>query len=80
MHTLGPTIKKINQFFETEKIDEINKHKGKYLKEELEKVQPLIDSILKRISSKNIEYLRKRYRHNDDILEIIQEMYKLDAY
>lgn len=80
LHTLGPTIKKINQVFEMEKTDEISKHKGKYTAEELEKVQPLINSILKRISSKNIEYLRKRYRHNEDILEIIQEMYKLDAY
>lgn len=80
LHTLGPTIKKINQVFEMEKKDEISKHKGKYSTEELEKVQPLINSILKRISSKNIEYLRKRYRHNEDILEIIQEMYELDAY
>ena len=48
--------------------------------EELKKVQPLINSILKRISSKNIEYLRKRYRHNEDILEIFQEMYNLDAH
>ncbi len=80
LHTLGPTIKKIIQVFEMEKTDEISKHKGKYTSEELKKVQPLINSILKRISSKNIEYLRKRYRHNEDILEIIQEMYELDAY
>ena len=65
--------------FESEKKDEISKHKGKYTTEELKKVQPLINSILKRISSKNIEYLRKRYRHDEDILEIFQEMYKLDA-
>lgn len=79
LHNLGPTIKKIEQAFELEKSDEINKHKGKYTAKELERIQPLINSILKRISSKNIEYLRKRYRHNEDILEIIQEMYKLDA-
>ena len=80
LHTLGPTIKKLNQLFEMEKIDEISKHKGKYTTEELKKVQPLINSILKRISSKNIEYLRKRYRHDEDILEIFHEMYKLDAH
>lgn len=80
MHRLGPTIKALNQAFESEKADEINRHKGKYTAEELEKLQPLVNSILKRISSKNIEYLRKRYRHNEDILEIIQEMYKIDAH
>lgn len=80
LHNLGPTIKKIEQAFELEKSDEINKHKGKYTEEELERMQPLINSILKRISSKNIEYLRKRYRHNEDILAIIQEMYKIDAH
>ena len=80
LHNLGPTIKKIEQAFELEKSDEINKHKGKYTEEELERIQPLINSILKRISSKNIEYLRKRYRHNEDILAIIQEMYKLNAH
>ncbi len=80
MHRLGPTIKALNLAFEEEKQDEINRHKGKYTAEELEKLQPLVNSILKRISSKNIEYLRKRYRHNEDILEIIQEMYKIDAH
>ncbi len=80
LHTLAPTIQKLNNVFEMEKTDEISKHKGKYTDEELDKLQPLINSILKRISSKNIEYLRKRYRHNEDILEIIQEMYSLDAY
>jgi len=80
LHFLGPTIKKINSFFEIEKNNEIKKHKKKYSKEEIEKIIPLIDSVLKRISSKNIDYLRKRYRNNSDILEIINEMYKLDAY
>ena len=79
LHILAPTIQKLNNLFESEKKDEITKHKGKYTTEELKKVQPLINSILKRISSKNIEYLRKRYRHDEDILEIFQEMYKLDA-
>ena len=72
--------KKLNQVFEIEKKNEISKHKGKYTAEELKKFQPLINSILKRISSKNIEYLRKRYRHDEDILEIFQEMYNLDAH
>ncbi len=80
LHFLGPTIKKINSFFEFEKNNEIKKYKKKYSKEEIEKLIPLIDSVLKRISSKNIDYLRKRYRNNSDILEIINEMYKLDAY
>ncbi|MAN50216.1 MAG: glutamyl-tRNA reductase [Flavobacteriales bacterium] len=80
LHFLGPTIKKINSFFEFEKNNEINKYKKKYSKEEIEKLIPLIDSILKRISRKNIDYLRKRYRNNSDILEIINEMYNLDAY
>jgi glutamyl-tRNA reductase len=78
LHILGPYIKKLESTFEQEKSEEIEKHKGKYTKEELEKVTPLINSIIKKISSKNIAYLRKRYRYNDDILEIIQEMYNLD--
>ena len=59
------------------KNSEINKYKGQYQSQELQKVRPLIDSIIKKISSKNIEYLRKRYRYNDDIVDIIKEMYKL---
>lgn len=78
LHQLGPTIKGLNQAFEWEKSDEINKHKGKYTPEELEKLQPLINSIVKRISSKNIAYLRKRYRYNEDVLEMMREMYKID--
>ena len=78
LHRLGPYIKKLESSFEKEKSEEIEKHKGKYTKEELEKVTPLINSVIKKISSKNISYLRKRYRYNDDILEIIREMYNLD--
>lgn len=78
LHRLGPYIKKLESSFEQEKLEEIEKHKGKYSKEELEKVTPLINSVIKKISSKNITYLRKRYRYNDDILEIIREMYNLD--
>lgn len=78
LHRLGPYIKKLESSFEKEKSQEIEKHKGKYTREELEKVTPLINSVIKKISSKNITYLRKRYRYNDDILEIIREMYNLD--
>lgn len=78
LHRLGPYIKKLEDSFELEKFEEIEKHKGKFTSEELEKVTPLINSVLKKISSKNIEYLRKRYRYNDDILDIIKEMYNLN--
>ncbi|PCJ81230.1 MAG: glutamyl-tRNA reductase [Bacteroidetes bacterium] len=78
MRTLGPTIKDLNLAFEAEKADEIRKYKGRYTEEELQKLKPLVDSILKRISSKNIEYLRKRYRENEDVLAIFREMYSLD--
>lgn len=77
LHTLGPIIKDIENVFEEFKNSEINKYKGQYQSQELQKVRPLIDSIIKKISSKNIEYLRKRYRYNDDIVDIIKEMYKL---
>ena len=68
----------IENVFEEYKDFEINKYKGQYPNGELQKVKPLIDSIVKKISSKNIEYLRKRYRYNDDILDIIKEMYKIN--
>lgn len=78
LHTLGPIIKNIEQTFDQLKENEIEKYKGQYNQNDLQKVKPLIDSIVKKISSKNIEYLRKRYRYNEDILSIIKEMYKLD--
>jgi glutamyl-tRNA reductase len=78
LHRLGPYIKKLESSFEKEKQNEIKKYKGQYTDQELEKVTPLINSIIKKISSKNIAYLRERYRYNDDILEIIKEMYNLD--
>ena len=78
LHKLGPVIKQIENVFEEYKDFEINKYKGQYPNGELQKVKPLIDSIVKKISSKNIEYLRKRYRYNDDILDIIKEMYKIN--
>jgi glutamyl-tRNA reductase len=78
LHNLGPVIKSLGTTFENIKDTEINKYKGQYQSDDIQKVKPLIDSIVKKISSQNIEYLRKRYRYNDDILEIIKEMYKLN--
>ena len=77
LHTLGPTIKNLKLSFEDMKNTEIEKYKGQYQKEELTRIKPLIDSIVKKISNKNIEFLRNRYRIDEDILEVIREMYKI---
>tara|TARA_B100000963_G_scaffold25482_3_gene19078 strand:- start:6703 stop:7932 length:1230 start_codon:yes stop_codon:yes gene_type:complete len=77
LHTLGPTIKNLKMIFEEIKNSEIEKYKGQYQQGELERIKPLIDSIVKKISNKNIEYLRNRYRVDKDILEVIREMYKI---
>ena len=78
LHTLGPTIKNLKMSFEEMKNSEIEKYKGQYQQAELERIKPLIDSIVKKISSKNIEYLRNRYRVDEDILEVMREMYKIN--
>ena len=78
LHTLGPTIKNLKMTFEEMKNSEIEKYKGQYQQDELERIKPLIDSIVKKISSKNIEYLRNRYRVDEDILEVMREMYKIN--
>ena len=78
LHTLGPTIKNLKMTFEEMKNSEIEKYKGQYQHDELERIKPLIDSIVKKISSKNIEYLRNRYRVDEDILEVMREMYKIN--
>ena len=78
LHTLGPTIKNLKTIFEEIKNSEIEKYKGQYQQDELERIKPLIDSIVKKISNKNIEYLRNKYRVDKDILEVIQEMYKIN--
>ncbi|MBL6663837.1 MAG: glutamyl-tRNA reductase [Flavobacteriales bacterium] len=78
LHNLGPTIKNLKMTFEEMKNSEIEKYKGQYQQDELERIKPLIDSIVKKISSKNIEYLRNRYRVDEDILEVMREMYKIN--
>ena len=77
LYALAPTIKNLKMTFEEMKNAEIEKYKGQYKQDELERIKPLIDSIVKKISSKNIEYLRKRYRIDEDILLVMQEMYKI---
>ncbi|MFL2570072.1 MAG: glutamyl-tRNA reductase [Flavobacteriales bacterium] len=78
LHNLGPTIKNLKMTFEEMKNSEIEKYKGQYQHDELERIKPLIDSIVKKISSKNIEYLRNRYRVDEHILEVMREMYKIN--
>tara|TARA_Y100000991_G_scaffold190605_1_gene157104 strand:+ start:2118 stop:3341 length:1224 start_codon:yes stop_codon:yes gene_type:complete len=77
LYALAPTIKNLKMTFEEMKNSEIEKYKGQYQQDELERIKPLIDSIVKKISSKNIEYLRRRYRIDEDILLVMQEMYKI---
>ena len=63
--------------FEKIKNSEIEKYKGQYQQDELLRIKPLIDSIIKKISSMNIEYLRNKYRIDEGILEVIRELYKI---
>jgi len=77
LHILGPTIKNLKMKFEKIKNSEIEKYKGQYQQDELLRIKPLIDSIIKKISSMNIEYLRNKYRIDEGILEVIRELYKI---
>jgi glutamyl-tRNA reductase len=78
MRGLGATIKDIELAFEAEKEKEIIKYKGQYTEEELEKLHPIIDCILKRIQSKNIEYLKSEFEHDEGVVSAFRKMYSLD--
>ena len=54
LHRLGPTIKNLKMIFEEMKNSEIEKYKGQYQKDELERVKPLIDSIVKKYPVKTL--------------------------
>jgi glutamyl-tRNA reductase len=78
MRGLGTTIKEIERAFEVEKEREITKYKGQYSEEELDKLQPIIDCILKRIQSKNIEYLKSEFENDEGVVSAFRKMYSLD--
>ena len=78
MRGLGSTIKDIEMAFEAEKENEIIKYQGQYTDDELEKLNPIIDCILKRIKSKNIEYLKSEFEHNEGVVSTFRKMYSLD--
>ena len=78
MRGLGSTIKDLEMAFEAEKENEIIKYQGQYTEDELEKLNPIIDCILKRIKSKNIEYLKNEFEHNEGVVSAFRKMYSLD--
>ncbi|MDA0568953.1 MAG: hypothetical protein O3A35_04370 [Bacteroidetes bacterium] len=79
MRELGTTIKDLELAFEADKQKEIIKYQGQYTEAELEKINPLIDCILKRIQSKNIQYLKSEYEHNEGVVAAFRKMYSLDS-
>jgi glutamyl-tRNA reductase len=79
MRALGTTIKDLELAFEADKKKEIIKYQGQYTEAELEKINPLIDCILKRIQSKNIQYLKNEYEHNEGVVAAFRKMYSLDS-
>ena len=78
MRGLGSTIKDIDMAFEAEKEKEIVKYQGQYTDDELEKLNPIIDCILKRIKSKNIEYLKSEFENDEGVVSAFRKMYSLD--
>ena len=59
------------------KTDELGLQKNRLSKKEYEKSDKLATSIVNKIANQATEYLKSKYRNSEEVVKMIEEMFKL---
>ncbi|MCT4665475.1 MAG: glutamyl-tRNA reductase [Flavobacteriales bacterium] len=77
MREIFPLIGNFRKKMENLRTSELEKQKFKFTENELEKADVFSKFVMNKVMNQTIEYIKNRYRKNDDIIEIVNEMFQL---
>ena len=78
MRNLSPTILALREKLHSYRTDELEQQKFRLSEEELQKADKLATSVVNKIANQATEYIKSKYRHSDEMVKIVEEMFKLN--
>ena len=78
MRNLSPTIQALREKLHSYRTDELEQQKFRLTEEELQKADKLATSVVNKIANQATEYIKSKYRHSDEMVKMVEEMFKLN--
>lgn len=78
MRNLSPTILALREKLHSYRTDELEQQKFRLSEEELQKADKLATSVVNKIANQATEYIKSKYRHSDEMVKMVEEMFKLN--
>lgn len=78
MRNLSPTIQALREKLHSYRTDEIEQQKFRLSENELKKADKLATSVVNKIANQATEYIKSKYRHSDEMVKMVEEMFKLN--
>ena len=79
MRNLSPTIQALREKLHSYRTDELEQQKFRLSKDELQKADKLATSVVNKIANQATEYIKSKYRHSDEMVKMVEEMFKLNS-
>lgn len=79
LRSLSPTIQALREKLHGYRIKELEQQKNRLSEEELKKADKLATSVVNKIANQATEYIKSKYRHSEEMVKMVEEMFKLDS-
>jgi len=77
MRDLSPVIQALHEKLHRYRTDELEHQKFRLSHEEIKKADKLTTSVVNKIANQATEYIKSKYRHSEEVVKIMEEMFKL---
>ena len=77
MRNLSPVIQALHEKLHRYRTDELEQQKFRLSDEEIKKADKLTTSVVNKIANQATEYIKSKYRHSEEVVKMMEEMFKL---
>ena len=77
MRDLSPVIQALHEKLHRYRTDELEQQKFRLNDEEIKKADKLTTSVVNKIANQATEYIKSKYRHSEEVVKMMEEMFKL---
>ena len=77
MRDLSPVIQALHEKLHRYRTDELEQQKFRLSDEEIKKADKLTTSVVNKIANQATEYIKSKYRHSEEVVKMMEEMFKL---
>ena len=77
MRDLSPVIQALHEKLHRYRTDELEQQKFRLSDEEIKKADKLTTSVVNKIANQATEYVKSKYRNSEEVVKMMEEMFKL---